>query len=63
MQKIDDSKCISCGASSNMNWFCKKHYEIKELAYKEARDKGLTNFIEVMILRDKRLKDSLCKSQ
>lgn len=53
--------CINCGAQSNMDgigrWFCPPCTEIKEAAYKEARDKDLDNYGEVMALRDKRLRE------
>ena len=39
-------------------WFCVPHYKVKEAAYKEARDKGMTNHLEIMALRGRRLKES-----
>lgn len=38
-------------------WFCIHHTEVKEAAYAEARELGLTNYYDVMTLRDKRLNE------
>lgn len=54
-------KCIICGRAS-LGWFCEHHHKIKELVYKEAREKGLDNYWDIMALRDKRLNEKLNKS-
>ena len=50
------NKCIVCGTPTN-NWFCPKHTVIKEKAYAEARELKLTNWLEIVALRDKRLNE------
>jgi hypothetical protein len=50
-------ECIVCKAESTWNWFCPKHTKIKEAAYAEARDLGLTNYYEIIELRDRRLNE------
>jgi len=53
---VGKMKCLSCENEANpFNWFCEKHYKIKEDAYKEAKNLGLKTHNEVIKLRDKRL--------
>lgn len=51
-------KCINCGEESTVFWFCPKCTEIKEAAYKEAEEKGVKTWMEVIEIRDKALFES-----
>lgn len=52
---MENNRCINCKEDSGLNWFCPTCYKIKEEAYKKARDLGITNYNEVIIMRDKAL--------
>ena len=51
-----EHKCVSCGKPAPYTWFCPCCTEAKEQAYKECREKGIDDWYEVIVYRDKALR-------
>ncbi len=52
------NKCLICEDPAPYTWFCRPCTEAKEKYYAECREKGIDNWIDIMIGRDKAMTEA-----